>query len=243
MRIRPTIGIVGIDCATVASKRGVCLATWSDGILTVDSADMWVASSKNTSNEDGWVSVVSERLRGQSHAVIALDAPLGWPKALARDLSGHVAGEVLDAPADDLFSRHTDREVHRRTERRPLEVGANLIARTAHSALLCLHALRRELRHPIPLAWEAGEPNGMVAIEVYPRVTREAHGSNAAWPPWVRCPTPPDLCRPIDIRDAVFCAVAAVDFMEGRALAPDDLELAKQEGWIWAATAASVERA
>jgi predicted nuclease with RNAse H fold len=234
-----TIGIVGIDCATVASKRGVCLATWSDGILAVDPADMWIASSRNTGNEQEWVSVACDWLRGRSKAVIALDAPLGWPRALGRGLCGHVAGEVLGGSADDLFSRHTDREIHRRTERRPLEVGANLIARTAHSALLCLDAFRRELGQPIPVAWEAGEPNGVVAIEVYPRVTRKAHGADEAWPAWVRCETPPHLCLPLDRRDAVLCAVAAVDFIEGRALAPTDLELAKQEGWIWAADTAA----
>lgn len=36
-------------------------------------------------------------------------------------------------------------------------------------------------------------------------------------------------------RDAVICALAAVDFLEGRVMAPTEcqLELARQEGWIW----------
>jgi len=36
-----------------------------------------------------------------------------------------------------------------------------------------------------------------------------------------------------DVFDACLCLVAAKDFIEGRALPPQDLELAQREGWIW----------
>jgi hypothetical protein len=36
--------------------------------------------------------------------------------------------------------------------------------------------------------------------------------------------------------DAVLCVCAGLDFLSGEAVAPDDLSLAKREGWIWVRT-------
>jgi hypothetical protein len=36
-----------------------------------------------------------------------------------------------------------------------------------------------------------------------------------------------------DVRDAVVCTLAGADFLAGRVMAPDDLALARREGWIW----------
>jgi hypothetical protein len=40
-----------------------------------------------------------------------------------------------------------------------------------------------------------------------------------------------------DALDAIACALAGRDFASGRALPPDNLELARREGWIWTAVA------
>ena len=36
-----------------------------------------------------------------------------------------------------------------------------------------------------------------------------------------------------DAFDAMLCVLAGQDFLSGRAMPPDNLELARQEGWIW----------
>jgi hypothetical protein len=43
------------------------------------------------------------------------------------------------------------------------------------------------------------------------------------------------LERNSDALDAVICVLAAQDFLQGRAMPPENLELAQHEGWIWAA--------
>jgi hypothetical protein len=41
------------------------------------------------------------------------------------------------------------------------------------------------------------------------------------------------LTENADALDAVVCLLAAKDFLEGRALPPEDSALAVREGWIW----------
>ena len=67
-----------------------------------------------------------------------------------------------------MFSRYTDRFVYRRTGKNPLDVGANLIAKTAHWALELLEQLREATGEEIPMAWTHGHVRDVVAIEVYP---------------------------------------------------------------------------
>lgn len=71
-----------------------------------------------------------------------MDAPLGWPRPLGPALSDHRAGEPIDPPADTLFHRETDGVVHRTVGKRPMEVGADRIARTARSAVELIGELR-----------------------------------------------------------------------------------------------------
>jgi hypothetical protein len=73
-----------------------------------------------------------------------------------------------------MFRRMTDDEIHRRLRKRPLEVGANLIARTAHSALKLLGEIRERTGLAIPLAWAPVEALPYRAIEVYPAATRSS---------------------------------------------------------------------
>ena len=104
---------------------------------------------------------------------------------------------------------------------------------------------------PIPLAWSAESPGGISAIEVYPAGTlmahdmpaskykkREQRAARVAIIEGLRghLHLPDDVSPMIDnddCLDAVVCLLAAVDFLEGRAEAPTDLEVARKEGWIW----------
>lgn len=212
--------IIGVDCATKARKTGLARAHDDGGRLFVEQVDVCSPQRRP-------VDLIAEWLRDAKSALLALDAPLGWPAHLSSNLAVHMAGTPLSSCADDLFSRTTDKEIAKRFGKRPLEVGANLIARTAHAALAFLAELRTLLEQPIRLAWQQGPPYCVVAIEVYPAVTSRAHGirrSESSWvslPPWVQLPSPTqaNIASPHGW-DAVLCAIAGADFVGERSLGP-----------------------
>jgi hypothetical protein len=123
--------------------------------------------------------IVAGWLEGAPGALLAIDAPLGWPKQLGVSLVGHEAGDALTPEADQLFHRDTDAAIERELRKRPLEVGANLIARTAHAALSFLEELRRLTGLTLPLAWDREQRAPVSVIEVYPAATLRAHGIEA----------------------------------------------------------------
>jgi hypothetical protein len=147
----------------------------------------------------------------------------------------------LDSGSNELFARDTDRAIWQRLGKQPLEVGANLIARTAVAALMFLARLRQATGRSIPLAWSALERQPWSAIEVYPAATRIAHGMVdqggclEGTEALIDCgQIEPYVLACADAVDACLCALAGADFLAGRAVAPDDLETARIEGWIWA---------
>lgn len=166
------IPVIGVDCSTSPEKVGLARGTWSNGTLTV--SEVTLGSKKPERN---WPLLVHEWLDNSADALIALDAPLGWPSALSRTLVDHQAGAPLSGDvtkdADLMFQRLTDRVIHRMIKKKPIEVGANLIARTARDALLRLDCLRQHLHIPdgISLAWAPGQCQGLKVIEVYPAAT------------------------------------------------------------------------
>jgi predicted RNase H-like nuclease len=197
------------------------------------------------------VALIAPWLREAKQVLLAFDAPLGWPQALGTALYQHRAGGSLPPQADPLFRRATDQWVKRHLGKQPLEVGANLIARTAHAALRILQELREHTQRPFPLAWEPTLPEWGAAIEVYPAATLIAHGfpsqgyktkNDRA----VREDIAQHLERVLtlpaqrtalidraDALDAVVCILAGYDFLRGLAYPPDDLPTAQHEGWIW----------
>jgi hypothetical protein len=160
---------------------------------------------------------------------------------------------VITTAPNEMFRRETDRFVQRTVGKTPLDVGADRIARTAHAALGMLDKLRRETRKEIPLAWNPELVSEIEAIEVYPAATLSAHGfrSTGYKKPESRAAreeimsqlthvlTPPadksKMLNSADALDAVVCLLAAKDFLDGSAMAPEDLDLAHREGWIWVA--------
>ena len=137
--------------------------------------------------------------------------------------------------------RATDDEIKVRLGKRPLDVGADRIARTAVAALALLSTLRRETGRSIPLAWAADEQATWRAIEVYPAATRiptraaNQGGSLEGLGVQLDCAAVgPEFLASKDAVDACVCVLAAADFLLGRAVAPSDIEMALVEGWIWA---------
>ena len=241
----PYQSVIGIDCATLAERTGVARALRRTDGWVVDDVVLGSRSRPPAATLTEW-------LRDEPRTLIALDAPLGWPAALGPALVAHMAGDAIVVDSAALFTRVTDHVVRERYGKRPLDVGADRIARTARAALGLLAAARRATGHAIALAWDPSEGDEPRAIEVYPAATLAAHGlpsrqykepgSPARGPiaaaledrlvlPGRLAP----MAMPGDALDALLCVVAGLDFVEGAAAgpAPDERVVAEREGWIW----------
>ena len=240
--------IVGVDCATINQKTGLAFASISGGVVTIE--ECLVAKPKVRVSDQ-----IQDRLSNRLSALIALDAPLGWPAALGTHLSEHLAGKAISLDSDALFRRTTDLVIRERLGKAPLEVAANFIARTAVSALKLLAELFELNRTVIPLAWEPAKLTTVCAIEVYPAGTLRAYqrmgfvkasGTAAQSKRALLRRLEQDGRLRLKSRltqvvknehalDSVICCVAALDFLEGRTIGPTarDLNKATKEGWIW----------
>jgi len=236
--------LVGIDAATEPKRTGYACGHLRDGVVEIDRSGLL----ESPRCRDAVAEVIVPALRAANRALIAIDAPLGWPSDMGEALSRQSAGELIHTDPQKLFRRDTDRFIEDVYKKRPLEVGANLIARAAHAALRLLDKLRKATGKPIPLAWTA-EFYGIAAIEVYPAATLIAWGcdsggykkdENALLRKRIAERVKDDVVgvhkfvnSPIDAFDACLCLLAAKDFIEGKAAAPRDHQLATKEGWIW----------
>lgn len=240
--------IIGVDCATRDANVGLALAELDNDGLRLENA---TAGDRRRPAR----SIVEEWLTGSEDvSLLAIDAPLGWPRPLVTSLTSHSAGTAIETPADDMFRRTTDAFIKRQMGKTPLDVGADRIARTAHAALRLLGELRYELDIAIPLAWEPSQVTCHAAIEVYPAATLMAHGIRSGGykkphqirerSEMVEALRPKmalserdvgDLTGNADLLDAAVCVLAASDFLTGRAVPPPDRGVAEDEGWIWTA--------
>lgn len=242
------VTIIGIDCATENIKVGLALASMDDSRPKVLEAK----TGHGLKSIDELASSIANWIPKTGPTLLALDAPLGWPTRLGETLVHHSAGMPLGAEADQLFSRYTDHFVHTMIDKKPLEVGANLIARAAHATLALLPAISTQSKQPVKLAWIPSIQPGISAIEVYPAATLKAHtlpsekyknrkkvlenGQEILVGLGERLVLPEDtslLMSDADALDAVVCVLAAADFLSGKTLAPPDKKLAQKEGWIW----------
>ncbi len=238
--------IIGIDAATQPKKIGLARGHLEHGDLIITDVVLGSEVESVVETTASWT--------GDSSTLLAIDAPLGWPAPLGRGLHGHRAGQVLDGEGHDLFRRVTDRFVHQRLGKLPLEVGADRIARTAHAALRLLGEVRSRAGLEIPLAWSP-DVAGVAAVEVYPAATllsRRATATgykgdgesardyrqtilSALRSDWTLQVDPDLLAGSDDRLDAAVCVLAGADFLRGQSVAPDSAqrEAAEVEGWIW----------
>lgn len=236
--------VIGIDCAAQPTNVGLALGVIEAGRLTIREAQAGRSADTN-------LHILMDWLLSDPCALLALDAPLGWPEAMPLALQQHQAGERIAVPLDTLFSRYTDRVIRRELKKTPLEVGANWIARTAYATLTLLDQVRHATGKPIPLAWTPGDVREIAAIEVYPAATLVALGMEA---PGYRISAQvreqlverlrSHLIIPDDhtaiasnphTLDAIICALAAHDFLYRPCLSPqvEEEKIARKEGWIW----------
>ena len=246
------VRLIGVDVASQPKNVGLAMCTLSDDHLRLEEVkthSTWPAIDAQLA--DWLIPAVS------APALLAIDAPLGWPAALAHALCTHRAGGPLPPAANSLFRRQTDDVVAKALGKRPLDVGADRIARTAHAALNLLGRLREIDGLCIPLAWRPGSLPATSVIEVYPAGTLagralpcarykgaspEATGARRRIVDGVRCELAFSaefarlLCSSDHLLDAAVCCIAAGDFVRGCVIEPDNPSLARREGWIWVAS-------
>lgn len=220
------VNVIGIDCSATKRKTGLARAEYRNGELRL------LAVQRNNDGREV-AEILLTWLDATGPNLLALDAPLGWPTALGPLLATHKAGTPLMGDANQLFKRHTDREVQKRLAIPPFSIGADRIARTAHSALATIQLVEERVG-PISLAWELADVRATHVIEVYPSATRKVLGGAEAErrerllaDSHLRAESQHEL-------DACTCLIAAQEFPNGRAVGPgpNEVALAEREGWI-----------
>ncbi len=247
--------VIGVDWAASDERKcGLALAAIHDDAVVIRE----LLTGREATDKRSAPQIIAW-LRRHPDALLAVDAPLGWPARLADGVAAHVAGEPLGVMYDAraFFTRATDRFLQQTLRKTPLEVGADRIARTAFSALSLIRELRGATGLPLRLAWHAGERG---VLEVYPAATLKVIAQGAKLPPYKK-PEHLEARRAITtllaphvrftdeqrqraigcdhLLDAMLCTLAGADFARGLALPPPaDLRAeAQREGWIWVRSA------
>jgi predicted RNase H-like nuclease len=164
-----TICIIGIDCATQANKVGLARGFVKKNSLIIDKV-LKPRSKESVSD------IVTNWIIPEIKTLLAIDAPLGWPKSLGEELIHHSAGNSLNTESNRLFRRDTDKFIKEHVGKQSLDVGADRIARTAHAALKILSEVSEDINCEIPLAWNAELNSNISVIEVYPAATLKMCG-------------------------------------------------------------------
>lgn len=238
------IKVMGIDCATDVKSTGLSLGLYHNYKMELKETRL---GTKNSSVEE----IIYSWITPEEKVLLAIDSPLGWPANLGQALYYHNAGQVIDMDSNDLFRRVTDKFIKASLGKQPLDVGADRIARTAHSALKIIRGLSLLTGKPIELAWDNVNLKDISAIEVYPAATLGCYGIQstgykeknqqsirkeiiAALSEQIIIPNNVDILEQnADALDSAVCLLAAKDFIEGNVYYPEDMSLAMKEGWIW----------
>ncbi|MCP4993084.1 MAG: DUF429 domain-containing protein [Gammaproteobacteria bacterium] len=239
-----SICIIGIDCATDPKKVGLARGFVTASGIAVDR----VGKVQRGQSID---SLVCQWVGDSNKVLLAIDAPLGWPAPMGDSLANHKAGDAISTEPNLLFRRETDRFIKQTIGKQPLDVGADRIARTAHSALKLIGDISAMKGCSIPLAWNAELELGVSAIEVYPAATLKVSGYRfdkykkkenrderleiieaLKADMDLQVDTTP-MANDDDALDAVVCVLAGYHFIKGECIAPENGPLAKKEGWIW----------
>src|SRR5690242_1415221 len=99
--------LIGLDAAAQFSNFGFAVGNLTDSSLGVTSAGVL---GKDADDSLVWLASL---LRTNGNALIAIDAPLGWPEPMGRFLKEHKAGQSLPISKDEFFRRKTDADVRK----------------------------------------------------------------------------------------------------------------------------------
>jgi len=236
--------VVGVDCAVNPANMGLSLGYCDGREVTIERVVQGSASVDPHELVADWIQ------RSEERVLLAVDAPLGWPIAMAEELPDHRAGKSFSTSPNGLFRRATDQFIHEKTGKQPLDVGADRIARAGYSALDFIERLRKSIQTNIDMVWS---PNfsGIGVIEVYPAATLRVHGIDSKGyknpggkeqrkrvlerlsEKLLLVVDVPSLEKRSDTVDAVACALAGEDFLRGNCYCPPSDVPFEKEGWIW----------
>lgn len=239
--------IIGIDSAVQDSNFGLVAIDLVNDQIQVN--QVW---NQKSSLESNAVDQISTWIQDSTQGfLLAIDAPLGWPSSFGKLLHFHHAGQALDLDIQEFFIRKTDLDIHQRFRKKPLEVAADRIGRTAFATLSRLHSQRQNCAQPIPILVDPSELDLNGCIEVYPAATFLANGldiSHYKKDPAVRqllldqlyllYSVDPhhdfDLFSIDHVFDAFVCCLSGLDFIHEIAKGPKLYKTeAIKEGWIW----------
>ncbi len=178
-------------------------------------------------------------LDGADRVVIAIDAPLTFPRAFVDLLRGDArryaaVPREIDNP---LAYRDCDRWISAEHGKKPLSAAFDLLGNPATLAMAACTALREDGYRVVPLD---GEPADRSVIEVYPGIhKRGTKRADAAIEPLARH-LPDGAAAGSDLYDAALCALLGLVFAGAAArLELPPLEgpgpgFPTDEGWIYA---------
>jgi hypothetical protein len=165
-----------------------------------------------------------ERPAGSVSAILAIDAPLGFPEAFSRLIVGGAVPDPIRRSAENPY-------LYRFTERRlvaegvtPLSTIKDMIGSQSTKAM---HVIARFAERVALGVWSDGA--ALTLIETYPALCRARLGQAADGKSSAK------TGREADILDAEVCARIARDFhLRRETLDAPPIDAPLTEGWIWA---------
>jgi hypothetical protein len=182
---------------------------------------------------------VPEDVLEHHRVVLAIDAPLGFPRAFKRLLdTGETPAFPPDAPEIDnpLAYRDCDRRIFRALGKKPLSASFDKLG---NNATVAMHHARRLARvHGARvLPFDPPDDKAHTIIEVYPALSKVP--KDTCCYPGIQRLLPDDSVAATDECDACICAVMALAFgLDGRRaelprlVGPGQSSL-RDEGWIY----------
>ncbi|MBZ9728388.1 DUF429 domain-containing protein [Salegentibacter sp. JZCK2] len=235
--------IIGLDAAVQDKDIGCVLGNYSEGSLKL--LGKWERKQPLTD-------FITDGIKESEKAILAIDAPLGWPVSFRKILNTHSAGLSLDTDPELFFKRQTDLDIRQRFKKWPLEISADRIARTAFFTLNRIGKIEKDLDYKLNLLWSIQDLEKYGMLEVYPAATLLSLGFSIKGYKKDNAPARDKLYdqlkkiynfnnfESIDLTtidhdfDALVCCLACVDFIEGKSLPPAKIDSdIKEEGWIW----------
>lgn len=214
-------------------------------VLTVDAdgqpvltGKAWRGSLRATLLRHSGLNLVRAMLRhcdvsldGAEAVMIAIDAPLGWPRAMLELANGGGLTEVSDR---DFENPYTRRETELNLIRQGFAPLSNVRDMIGSQSTKAMHFLRAADLAPQPRArWRAGS---VTAIETYPAVAlKNARCSTRHGQLMDTLLSRQSISKPAlpDVRDALACAVVAYSASEHpETIAEPPVKYPPLEGWI-----------
>ncbi|MCG8452397.1 MAG: DUF429 domain-containing protein [Spirochaetales bacterium] len=158
--------LIGLDAAVDDKNNGLVALLYSQGCIT----DVLLRDHTQTVVEqilDWW--------NWAPRILLGVDSPLGWPLPFQQAMSQLSAGRRVEGEYPSIFYRLTDIDIHQRFRKKPLDVAADRIARTAFCTLERLDELRQQHKQ-LHLLFSDQEDFTAGFIEVYPAATLLANG-------------------------------------------------------------------